>query len=166
MTTSKITEIRQRINAMPAKDRKALLLLTLFLAVIILVYAILLPAHRYANEAAELHQQRTEIFAWMQGNETAARKLPTQSTKKPSASGESLLSLATGTAQNNDLNFKRFEPFGENGLRLWLEDAPFNNLLKWLTQLQQQKGVLVKQVSIDRATENGRVNAKFELALP
>jgi len=166
MTTSKITEIKQRLDAMPAKDRRALLLLTLFLAAIILIYAVLLPAHRYANEAAELHQQRAQILAWMQANEADARNLQAQPTKNTNPSGQSLLSLATQQAQSNNLSFKRFEPFGEGGLRVWLDDAPFNNLLQWLTQLQQQNGVLVKQVNINRATQTGRVSAKLELTLP
>ena len=151
---------------MPAKDRRALLLLTLFLAAIILIYAVLLPAHRYADEAAELHQQRAEILTWMQANEADARRLQTQPTKDTNPGGQSLLSLATRHAQSNNLSFKRFEPFGEGGLRVWLDNAPFNNLLQWLTQLQQQNGVLVKQVSIDRATQAGRVSAKLELVLP
>jgi len=166
MTTSKITEIKQQLDAMPAKDRRALLLLTLFLAAIILIYAVLLPAHRYANEASELHQQRAEILAWMQSNEAAARQLKTQPAKNTNPSGQSILSLATQQAQSNNLSFKRFEPFDEGGLRVWLDNAPFNNLLQWLTALQQQNGVLIKQVSIDRATQAGRVSAKLELVLP
>ena len=166
MTTSKITEIKQRLDAMPAKDRRALLLLTLFVAAVILIYAIMLPAHRYANDAAELHQQRAEILAWMQANESAARKLQAQPAKRSNPSGQSLLSLATQHAQSNHLSFKRFEPFGEGGLRVWLDNASFNSLLQWLTTLQQKNGVLVKQVSIDRASKSGRVSAKLELTMP
>ncbi|MEH6357421.1 MAG: type II secretion system protein M [Pseudomonadales bacterium] len=166
MTTSKISEIKQRLDAMPAKDRRALLLLTLFVAAVILIYAVMLPAHRYANDAAELHQQRAEILAWMQSNESEARKLQAQPTTNTNTSGQSLLSLATQHAQSNNLSFKRFEPFGEGGLRVWLDNASFNSLLQWLTTLQQKNGVLVKQVSIDRATQTGRVSAKLELVLP
>lgn len=166
MTTSKISEIKQRLDAMPAKDRRALLLLTLFVAAVILIYAVMLPAHRYANDAAELHQQRAQILAWMQAHESAARKLQAQPATSTNTGGQSLLSLATQHAQSNNLSFKRFEPFGEGGLRVWLDNAPFNNLLQWLTALQQQNGVLVKQVNIDRASQSGRVSAKLELILP
>jgi general secretion pathway protein M len=165
MTTSKISEIKQRLNAMPAKDRKALLLLTLFVAIVILIYAVMLPADRYANNSAKLHQQRAAILVWMQTHENEARKLQTQP-KNTNTSGQSLLSLATQHAQSNNLSFKRFEPFAEGGLRVWLEDASFNSLLQWLTTLQQENGVLVKQVNIDRATQAGKVNAKLELTLP
>ena len=151
---------------MPAKDRRALLLLTLFVAAVILIYAVMLPAHRYANDAAELHQHRAEILAWMQSNESEARKLQAQPTTSTNTSGQSLLSLATQHAQSNNLSFKRFEPFAEGGLRVWLDNASFNSLLQWLTTLQQKNGVLVKQVSIDRATQTGRVSAKLELVLP
>lgn len=166
MTTTKITQLKQRLDAMPAKDRRALLLLTAFIAAVIVFYAVLLPAHRYANDAAELHQQRAQILAWMQANENNARKLQAQPTKNTNPNGQSLLSLATRHAQSNNLSFKRFEPFGEGGLRVWLDNASFNSLLQWLTQLQQQNGVLVKQVNISRASQAGKISAKLELRLP
>jgi general secretion pathway protein M len=166
MTTSKITEIKQSLDAMPAKDRRALLLLTLFIAAVILIYAVILPAQRYANDASELHQQRAEIFAWMQSNESVARKSQAQPAQSNNPSGQSLLSLATQHAKSNNLSFKRFEPLGEGGLRVWLDNAPFNSLLQWLTTLQNKNAVLVKQVSIDRASESGRVSAKLELTMP
>lgn len=166
MTNQSITDLKTRFESMSPKDRMALTVLAAFLSALLIIYLFVLPAHRFANDAAEHHQQRAELLAWMQANETAARALSKQPNKGAKApAGQSILSLASQQAQTNGISFKRFEPFGDGGLRIWLDTVPFNNMLQWLTQLQQQYGVEVQQVSIDRGKANGSVNAKLELFL-
>lgn len=167
MTNPQINELTQRFSALPPKDRLALTVLGVFLAALLIIYLVLLPAHRFANEAAVHHQQRAELLAWMQANEATVKTLASQPNKKTSASsGQSILSLASQQAQAHNINFKRFEPFGDGGLRIWLDEVGFNNMLQWLTQLQQEYGVQVRQVSIDRAKKAGTVSSKLELFLP
>ena len=166
MTSQSITDLKTRFESMAPKDRIALTILAIFLLALVIVYLLLLPAHRFANEAAEHHQQKAQLLAWMQANETAARALSKQPGNRAKApTGQSILSLASQQAQTNAISFKRFEPFGEGGLRIWLDTVPFNNMLQWLTQLQQRYGVEIQQISIDRGKANGSVNAKLELFL-
>ena len=164
--TDKLADLKQRYSALAAKDRMALTVLALFLLALLVTYLLILPAHRFADNAAQHHQQRAELLAWMQANEAAARALSRQPGNKAKApAGQSILSLASQQAQANGISFKRFEPFAEGGLRIWLDSVPFNNMLQWLTQLQQQYGVEVQQVSIDRGNSSGMVSAKLELFL-
>jgi len=162
-----MTELKQRFNALSPNDRLALTILGLFVTVLLVVYMLVLPAHRFANEAADQHQQSTELLAWMQTNEAAARALAPQPVVKATlATGQSILSLASQQAQANNISFKRFEPFAEGGLRIWLDNVSFNNMLQWLTQLQENYGVQVNQLSVDRSKDAGTVTAKLELFLP
>jgi len=167
MSSLQITELKQRFDALSSNDRIALSLLSLFVAALFVVYMLILPAHRFANDAADQHQQSAELLAWMQANEAAARVLaPQPAVKTTLATGQSILSLASQQAQANNISFKRFEPFAEGGLRIWLDNVPFNNMLQWLTQLQENYGVQVNQLSVDRSKGAGTVTAKLELFLP
>lgn len=166
MNSFKLTDLKQQFLALAPKDRLAIALLSVFLAGLIVIYLMLLPAHRFANNAAEQYQQRAEILAWMKSNAAAARTLTVQTTDKPKlAPGQSILSLASQQAQAKGIGFKRFEPFGDGGLRVWLDTVPFNDMLLWLVQLQDEFGIEVQQISIDRDKGNGTVNAKLELYL-
>lgn len=166
MSNQRFTDLKQRFESMRPKDRQALTILVIFISTILVIYLLVLPGHRFANDAAEHHQQRAKLLAWMKANESAARALIKQPVK-PTASvtGQSILSLASQQAQTKGINFKRFEPYGDGGLRIWLDSVPFNNMFEWLTILQEKYGVEVQQASIDRGKSNGRVNAKLELFL-
>jgi len=167
MTTLTINSLQQRFASLPPKDRLALTVLGVFLSLLIVIYLLILPANRFAAEASVHHQQRAELMAWMQANEGAARMLSGQNSAQPRPSqGQSILSLASQSAQTHNISFKRFEPFGEDGLRIWLDNIAFNDMLMWLTQVQDQYGVEVHQASIDRGKSNGMITAKLELILP
>ena len=166
MSNQRIADLKQRFESMSPKDRQALTILVIFLSTILIIYLLILPAHRFANDAAEHHQQRAELLAWMKTNEPTVRALAKQPVKSAtSIAGQSILSLASQQAQTKGINFKRFEPYGEGGLRIWLDSVPFNNMLEWLTLLQEKYGIEVQQASIDRGKNNGQVNAKLELFL-
>jgi len=166
MTTLTINSLQQRFAALPSKDRLALTVLGAFLSLLIIVYLLILPANRFADDAAKHNQQRAELLVWMQANEGAARILSGQNTGQPRPSqGQSILSLASQSAQAHNISFKRFEPFAENGLRIWLDNIAFNDMLTWLTQIQKQYGIEVHQISIDRGKSSGMISAKLEVLL-
>lgn len=167
MTTLTINNLQQRFTALSPKDRLALTVLGIFLSLLIVIYLLILPANRFAIDAAQHHQQRAELLAWMRANETPARMLTSQHSDQPRPSqGQSILSLASQSAQTHNISFKRFEPFGENGLRVWLDNIAFNDMLLWLTQMQDQYSIEVLQASVDRGKSSGMITAKLELILP
>ena len=167
MTTLTLNNLQQRFTALSPKDRLALTVLGVFLSLLIVIYLLILPANRFAIDAAQHHQQRAELLAWMRANETPARMLTSQNSDQPSQSqGQSILSLASQSAQTHNISFKRFEPFDENGLRVWLDNIAFNDMLMWLTQMQDQYGVQVHQANVDRGKSSGMITAKLELILP
>jgi general secretion pathway protein M len=57
------------------------------------------------------------------------------------------------------------QPSG-NGVRVQLEAAPFDTLITWLATLDQQYGLAVESITIDRAAKPGTVNANVTFAAP
>ena len=155
--------LQQRFFALSKKDQLALTLLAIFLSALLIVYVLIVPADRYADNAAEQRQQRAELLAWMQENASEARRLNKQQTQSNASANQSILSLAAQTAQAHSISFKRFEPFDENGIRIWLDEVNFNHMLRWLGQLQAQYGIQIQQASLDRGQGNGTASAKLEL---
>ena len=75
---------------------------------------------------------------------------------------QSLLGLANTTAKPLQLEFKRFEPAGNNGLNLWLDNVAFDNVIRWLDQLDRQYGVRVAEIALERRAD-GLVNVRLML---
>ncbi|MFK7955885.1 MAG: type II secretion system protein GspM [Lysobacterales bacterium] len=85
-----------------------------------------------------------------------------------SRGGQSLLSLAESSARGAGMadSWRRAEPGNEGQLRVWLENASFDTLMRWLSVLQQRYGVSVAEASIDQAGLPGVVNVRLLLAEP
>jgi general secretion pathway protein M len=79
--------------------------------------------------------------------------------------GRSLLSVADSTARAGGLGpaLKRVEPEGSDSVRVWLEGAPFDVLVKWLGTLSTIHGVNAETVTMERSDATGRVSARLTL---
>ena len=79
--------------------------------------------------------------------------------------GRSLLSVADSTARAGGLAtaLKRVEPEGGNSVRVWLDGAPFDVLVKWLVTLSTQHGVDANSATLERSETAGQVNARLTL---
>ncbi|MEO8224761.1 MAG: type II secretion system protein GspM, partial [Gammaproteobacteria bacterium] len=60
-------------------------------------------------------------------------------------------------------NLKRNQPEGANGVRLRLENAPFDDLTTWLVEVQGTHGLATTSASFDPTGEPGRVNSNLVL---
>jgi general secretion pathway protein M len=73
-----------------------------------------------------------------------------------------ILSVVTQQAKRSNINLKRFEPDGD-GLRIWLEDAVFDDAIRWLEELNQKQGIQIKQINVERSEKSGRVDLRGTL---
>ena len=77
-----------------------------------------------------------------------------------------LLSAVDKAAKDPSLGGKaptRMQPDGESQVRVWLEDVPFDALLRWMYGLQGHYGVRIDSVAIERRPTAGQVNARLSL---
>lgn len=79
--------------------------------------------------------------------------------------GRSLLAIADQTGKENGLGsaITRMQPDGETTVRVWLEQADFVALLRWLNTLENSYGVVVVEAAIDRESQPGQVRARLSL---
>lgn len=79
--------------------------------------------------------------------------------------GQSLLSVVDQSRRASALTKppSRLQPEGDTTVRIWLEDVPFDALLRWLADLQLRYGVRVDTADIERESGPGLVNARLTL---
>ncbi|WP_323754246.1 type II secretion system protein M [Marinobacter sp.] len=167
-----IEKLIARYDQLPQRDRQALTVLLIALAIAVLYFAIWRPVSEYRNNAETSRENATELLAWMQANESAIQRLGSagagSSASSPAdrpADGRALMALVTRSAGEAGLSLQRFEPSGNNAIRVWMEDVPYADVAAWLERLDAQHGILIDQAAMDRGNEPGIVSVRLTLAI-
>lgn len=139
-------------------------------AAALLIFAVvylagLRPLFDRAARGADLVASQQELLAEL--SQLAARRGPQRGAGDASAGGDQSLVLVvdrTTRSQGLATYLKRNQPDGENSIRLRFEDAPFDNLLGWLVEMQNKYGVGAVSANIDGSPSKGRVSCNLVLS--
>jgi general secretion pathway protein M len=107
-----------------------------------------------------------EDVAWMQAAAQRVGGLRAGTPAATPASGDrSPLSVIDRTAREGPLSgtVRRVQPEGTGTVRVWLEDAPFDDVVLWLGTLERDYGLRVTSLVVDRQPTEGRVSARLSL---
>lgn len=141
-------------------DRKALQLLSVALLVGLTYFSVWEPVTQWSDAQREEFLYQEEINTWLHGNLSKARTL--QKSQQVTSDRRELSSIAASVAQQADITLGRVQP-DRKGLSVWIEDAAYQKLLKWLVLLQNKHGVSVQQIRIDQLKDEGRVKSYIHL---
>lgn len=150
-----------RYRGLEDRDQFAIKVLVLFVVTVLIYALIITPAKDYAKTAKSNFVKSTSTYEWMQANKNVFDNKVGQSVA--AREGQSLLSLASNTAKNFGMSFKRFEPADGNALRLWLDDVNFNDLVQWIEALDKTYNIAVREISVDPSLRKGLVSTKIVL---
>ncbi len=156
----------QRLSA---RDRMTLTLGALIATAILLWAFAWQPLTRAHAQLSARVRQSEQDLAWMQHVASTLKQRRAQgSSVGLERAGRSLLALADGTAREAGLEgvLKRVEPVGEGRVNVWLENTGFDHTISWLEGLKNRFGVRVDELSVDRASAPGTVNARITLIDP
>lgn len=151
----------ERYEKMAKRDQLALKVLACFALVMIVIFGLIVPAIEFNDKSQARYADQLETLSWMQANQSAIETSSAATSQRDP--GQSLLGISNKTAKSYSLAFKRYQPVDENGLNLWLENVSFNNLILWLERLNKKHGITVKEISVDRQNQQGRVNVRLFL---
>ncbi|MBT2971424.1 MAG: hypothetical protein B6D72_18225 [gamma proteobacterium symbiont of Ctena orbiculata] len=133
---------------------------------LLLVYLLMWRPFTQALEKKALLVESQQItLNWMQDNLDLVRSLRSQQRGSGSSSNEALLTLVDKTAKRIRLRqqIQRIKPQGDNAVQLWIEEAPFDTIMKWLGQLTLTHAIEIDSLTIDRQEKQGLVNARLVL---
>lgn len=135
-------------------------------AVILLLYGLWRPfLHRVHRLEAVVSEQRG-LDQWMGEAAREVRRLRGAGAVPGAAPDkQSLLAVVGKTAKQGGLGkaMKRVEPEGKDKVRVWLEEAAFDDLARWLERLAGEQGIRVARITVDRQEQTGLVNARMTL---
>lgn len=171
----------QKINSaydqLPRRDQQAVRWLSLALLLFLVYFLIWQPLRDFRADAAARADVAQQRVAWLQANLEQARQLvqagqiggqgPDQGSgpAQKISDSRSMMSTVTASAQAAGLTLQRFEPSGDDKMRVWLDNTAFDNLARWLEKLTADYGIVVDQAAVDRANDAGRVNVRLTLSL-
>lgn len=107
-----------------------------------------------------------ETITWMKNAAQQVKQLRGSGALEDQPQGKQfVLGMIDKTAKNAGLGnvLKRVQPEGETGVRVWFENAAFDELVKWLATLQSEHGLIVNEINVDKTEANGLVNVRVFL---
>ena len=107
-----------------------------------------------ANTLQQIREQASE-----------AKQLRTTKSRVGAGGGGSLLVIIERTAQQKNLksSLQKVQPEGQDGVRIWVENAAFDQLIDWLALLENKNTIYVSEIIIERQKEPGRINSRILL---
>ena len=108
--------------------------------------------------------EQASTLLWMRQTAQEVKKLSKRGgVRKKSTGGKSLLTTVDSTAKSSRLGtaLKRVQPDGEKRVRVWMEQANFDDVISWLVQLDTRHGVNIESSVFEMKQESGRVDARL-----
>jgi general secretion pathway protein M len=127
--------------------------------------ALILMMHGWVSETSVRVEKKHEDLAWMR---MVSGELRAAGPVDPAASGASagsLITLVDQSAQQTGLgtSVTGSQPNGTGGLRVTMENAPFDTLVAWIAMLERQHQVTIESAEVNRTGKPGVVNAAVVL---
>lgn len=148
--------------------RERLMVMTggVVLAVLLCYAAIWEPITQGAQRMETAVNEQRVLLQWMQHAADDVKRLrPAAQAQGQLAAGQSLLGVIDQTSKSTNLGpaVKRVKPEGENKVSVWMEDAAFDDMVRWVEGLHRGFGVEVDSIVIDRKNVAGKVDVRIEL---
>ena len=108
----------------------------------------------------------TETLEWML---TAAQEVKQlsggQALSERPQSKQQALSIVDRSVRKAGLAgvMKRVQPEGDTGVRVWFENAAFDELIKWLAIIEAEHGLSVNEINVEQTESTGLVNVRVFL---
>ncbi len=154
MNQSSIKQWWQQLNV-----REQRLVLAMGSAVLVfLLYTLLWkPLNTNLANTENKLASRQALLTWVDENVTRYQAI------KPNALGKktsgSLSSIINRTANRYQLTITRMQPQGDS-LQVWLDTAPFTELLIWLEHLANNEGLQVQAIDLASSDKAGEVRVR------
>jgi general secretion pathway protein M len=148
---------------LPDHEQRLVWVASIFAVVSLLVLLLLAPASRYAVEGMRHYQRASTDYHWLLAHQDQAQQIA--AARRAAAAHPDLQPTLLASAQANGLQFSRYEDIASGGLRLWLDDVAFADLMAWIDNLRMHYQLHVSGLEVDAAAGSaGRVRVRVDIA--
>ena len=148
-------------NGREQTDRLVIGSLVLLVIFAVLWLGIWKPVSDWRAVEANRYETAQRNLDWLRANENRARQAARSGAAR--TRNQSLLTLINSTAEAQSLKLTRYQPDGSGGVSVVLQAQPFDNVMRWLVEMQRKHSVNVIRVSIDAEGTAGLVNGNLKL---
>lgn len=163
-----ISAIRTWFEQLKPREKLIVSVGTLVVAVALIVGLGIRPLYVNSARTAERVANKEALLARLE--QAAARLNPAGrgSASAIEGAGQSLVVVVDRSARNLGLGqyLTRNQPDGNTGIRLRFEDAPFDDLIAWIAEIQTRYGMTTVSANFDQTGAPGRVNCNLVLDRP
>lgn len=160
----KLQQLKQWFFSLPIKEQRMLAGTTALIVVTVFYLLIWEPIHLGLATEQQKKQSQKEIILWMQDAANEVKSLRASGSRSSIRDKNKPTTLVIEKAINNaglKTAVKKIESAGNNGARVTLKAASFNQVLVWLNTLSTYNGIQVVSANIERSDTQGRVNVRL-----
>jgi type II secretory pathway component PulM len=144
------------------REQLSLLLLAVAVGCYLLFSVIWSPLASKRADMAARNQGASEVLQRVDAMVSEVLRL--RSSGEGSTRKRNLTSLINQSTSRLDLSVSRLQPNSRGEIQVRLESAVFDDILRWLHEMEYSEGLLVREVSITQSGAVGRVNASVRIA--
>jgi general secretion pathway protein M len=158
-------QLKDWFNSLQPRERAIVAGGAALVALVALYTFALAPFYKTLHDRSERVARKESDVAYMRSVAGELQALGANQPMSAAPTGESLVVLVDRTARECGLgtSLTGQTPNGETGIRVRLESAAFDVLMKCLGNLQQVHAISIESASFDRASRSGLVNANLVL---
>jgi general secretion pathway protein M len=150
-------KIKSMFLQLSEREQRLVIISVALVLVAIFYWGIWSPLNTSLERDKTAVKNQTELLAWVQKNANRAVQLRSSGGSKASFSG-SLPQAVNQSASLMKITISRMQPQDEE-LQVWVDQAPFNDVLAWLQSLEQT-GVSILDIDIVESDLPGQVRVR------
>ncbi len=156
-----LATVQSRFLDLEKREQNALIGLAAFFVVLIFYLGIWTPLNTFVDDSRQDRNRHLELLQYLKSTEAEA-KASTGTQARNTMSGQAMLTQVSRTAQSVGINPSRMQPEGADAVSVWFDNVAFTRLMLWLERLEG-RGIVVRQVTIDRQDNPGQVSSRLVL---
>ena len=147
----------EKYKALTEREQKLVLISGVFVVIAIFYFAIWSPLNNALLQQQKLLDNQQSLLVWVKDSAARAKQLRRVSGTSQGFSG-SLPQAVNRTVAKHDIAISRMQPQNDE-LQIWVDQAPFNNVLEWLKTMESM-GVVILQADITSADAEGFIKIR------
>ena len=154
--------MREWFSQLNQREQLSLLLLSLGLLLYLLYILVLSPLESEREQLIAQNMAVTESQGRV--NAMVSQLLQLRQGGAKAGAKRNLTSVINQSTTRLQLPVMRLQPNSRGEIQVRIENASFNDILKWLNEMEYTESLLVREVSVTPAAAAGRVNITVRIA--
>ena len=159
-----LQELKARYQQLEQRQQYLVIAVAVALTIFLFMTLVYRPLSTSLESERAAYYSQTQLRDWMQSKVTQLKNQAKPTAGANNRGSQSATVLINQTASKNSIQISRSQPRSNNQYQIWLDKVTFNQLMVWLTDLQNDYGIHVHSINVSKAESDGqvRVNLTFQ----